>query len=126
MDCSHYERVANEFLSNGVMGKYNQYCGVKCIEVDHGYYLLEGDQADGYRIYSISENLLHAAGGEVCEASFKGYIEGVAIKQFYQPDGSGYALDNDYKDFQRIVDKKVLKRAKICYKKAYRKDIYIG
>ncbi len=98
------QRVANGFLSNGVVGKWNQYCGVKCILYKNVFYLLEGDQADGYCIHTISTRVMDAAGLEVCEAAVKLYIENIAISLFYLDDGSGYKEYNP-EDFPPLGEK---------------------
>lgn len=100
------KRVANGFLSNGVIGKFNQYCGVKCIKYGASFYLLEGDQADGYCVHNISKDVMNAAAGEVCEAVVKLFIENEAIIRFYRLDGSGYKSYEPI-DFLMLHDRKI-------------------
>ena len=97
------QRIANGFLSYGVVGKWNQYCGVKCILYREVFYLLEGDQADGYIIHTVADELVDAA---LKEVDAKLYIENVAVSGFYREDGTGYksysldsfpALEEKYK-----------------------------
>ena len=68
--------------------------------------------------------VLESASGEVCEASFKEYIETVAINEFYKVDGSGYLRSNT-ENFTRTNDIELIDMVKEICRKQYSKELSI-
>ncbi len=97
-------RLDTGFLSTHVIGKWGQYCGVKCIIYNKKYYILEGDRADGYRILNVSDQVLKEAAGEKSERDMMNFIEELAACTFYHKEGKGYII-YESKLFPPLLDK---------------------